>query len=135
MKALGSIIAMIVTVTVSVAQESTAVFIRPDAMLIGALNVIANNEFVGKIKTGDHLALKMQEGSQFIQVRRTGRKAVDRLETVIVTLRPGETHYFLLIELHQPGMPIELVELNEASAMRLLTKQEVQRKSRQMALQ
>lgn len=135
MKTIAFVMVATLSATVVRAQESTAVFIRPEAMLVGTFNIIANSEFIGKVKVGNHLTVKMKEGSQLMQVRRVGRKHAERLETVVVTLQPGQTHYFLLVDPFYSGAPVELVELTEASALRLLAKQEVARRSQQLRLQ
>ncbi len=104
------------------------IFLRAEAPLMGGYRVIVNEEFAGKFQSGKHLVVPTTPGNHLLQVRRLSRKSSKHRETVIITIEPGKTHYFLVAETVAPGTQLELVEITEQSGKRLLAKQEIWRK-------
>jgi hypothetical protein len=104
------------------------IFLRPEAPLMGGYRIIANDQFVGKFQSGKHLVVSTTPGNHLLQVSRLRKKSSKNRETIIVTIEPGKTHYFLVAETVAPGGRLELVEITEQSGKRLLAKQEIWRK-------
>ncbi len=117
--------------TVGYSQESKVIFIRADVPFSASYSAIINNEFKGKIKSFNHLEVDVNAGNLFFQVRRTGRKASDRLETVIIPIQPGQTHYLMIVDSFRS---LELLELTEQAGQRMLAKQEIRQRANESLL-
>jgi len=127
MKALILTALLFASATLGYSQESKVIFIRADSPfgLTGSCSAIVNNEFKGKIKSFNHLEVDVNAGNLFFQVRWAGRKASERLETVIIPILPGQTHYLMIVDSFRS---LELLELTEQAGQRILAKQGIRMK-------